>query len=145
MNVMNLFKKIIIFVIESTKNRFIALVVSVIVMLSFYWAYKPLWGYLFAILLAYLFADLIATLFMRGGNGIVQFTLANSTSTRHMGHGYLVFFISVIIGTILSGFLAEKITIWIQTMSGIYAILFPNIILLLLVFLDFHITFYSRK
>lgn len=139
----SIIKKMISEFITLLENHYFSATFSLLIIMLVYWFKKELWGYLFAILLAYLCADLIKIIFIRGGNGIVQFPISGSTLTRHRGHGYLIFLFFIILGTVISGLLGSLVTEWISTLSGWLSILLPNFIIIVLVYVDFYLTFYK--
>ena len=127
------------------ENRWAALLTSLGVLLVFYNIYPETWKYLFSILLAYLIADLVKTLLIAGGKGIIQFPFSGSTQTQHEGHGYLVFLIYIILGTIVSAKLGEYLTQnFMLNMVGWQKIIIPHAILIGLLYSDFYLTFKKK-
>lgn len=132
-------------IIKALENKWIAMITSLIVLLIFYNIYPKTWQFLFSILLAYLIADLIKSLLIKGGKGIIQFPFTSETQTRHEGHGYIIFLLYIIAGTLLSAWLGDYITKnFIETLTGWQSWLFPNLIIIVLIYFDFWVTFKKR-
>jgi hypothetical protein len=131
--------------ISSLKNRWMALSVSVLIFILAFFINRNTWVYLFAILLSYMIAHVLSSFICIGGGGIVQFPFTGSTETRNMGHGYLVYLSSIIGGTILSSIFADTAIKYINNNNALDAIIISNVVLGISVFIDFHVTFYSRK
>ena len=106
---------------------------------------RNVWGYLFTILVSYLIANIVSSIFIKGSNGIVQIPLSGNTKTKRMGYGYIAFLLAIIVGTLVSAFFADLLTNRINDSNEIIIVVFSNLTLVVLVFIDFHVTFYKRK
>ena len=131
-------------IIKLLEKKWGALIVCWVVLIGLNLFKPTLWKYIFAILLAYLLADGVKSLIIRGEDGAVSIRLLGHT-IQHKGHNYIAFFVSVITGTVLSGFLTELLINYIATFTGFGYTLISNAIIILLVYLDFSITFYKRS
>ncbi len=132
-------------IIKTLGNKWVASIASLGALLIFYNVYPNTWQFIFSILLAYLIADLVKTFLITGGNGIIQFPFTGSTQTQHEGHGYLIFLIYIVLGTIVSVKAGDYITQNIlSTSSGWQKVVIPNATLIGLLYTDFYLTFKSR-
>ena len=132
-------------IITVLENKWVAVIVSLTVLLFFYNLYPETWQFLFTVLLAYLIADVIKSILIKGGKGIIQFPFTGTTETKPEGHGYLIFLIYIVIGTIFSAKMGEYIMInHLSNLEGMQSILIPNIVIITLVYIDFHIAFKRR-
>jgi hypothetical protein len=129
--------------LDYLENQWVAIIVSIIFLIVFNLFLPKYWSYVFSILLAYLITEVIAQLFISGRRGIVQFPLLGN-ETQPKGHGYLVFIIFIIVATILSSYFTDQIAGYLKNISNIYQIVISNIIIAILVFVDFELTFYSK-
>lgn len=125
-------------------NIWISGTISFLAILAVYLINKTAWGYIFSILLAYLIADAIVNFSVRGGGGIILIPIVSNNRTQHKGHGYLAFILTILFSTIASGFISDMFTKWVEGLSRWAVVLFPNIIMIALVYLDFFLTFYRR-
>ena len=132
-------------IIQRLENKWVALIFSLLALIIFYNVNKSQWGVIFTILLAYLIADVVKSTLIRGENGIIQFPFLGITQTQHEGHGYLIFLIYIIAGTLLSVWVGDYIKInFIETLTDWQSWFVPNLIIVILVYIDFHITFRRR-
>jgi len=133
----NIFKKL--------ENKYLAILFSTAALIVANY-YKPnLWYFLFGILLAYLISDGIKILLIGGGNGIFQIPLIN-TKTKPEGHAYLWFTLFIILGTLGSIWISNWIyDNFIKNLTSWQAVVIPNLLIAILVFIDLKATFYNRK
>ena len=126
-------------------NEYFAIIFSILMFFLLFLVDRNVWGYLFAILISYLIANLISTVFfIKGGKGIVQIPLSGNTLTKSMGYGYIAFLSAIIIGTLVSAFFADLLTKWINDSNEPAIVIISNLILVVLVFIDFRITYYTK-
>ena len=132
-------------IIQKLENKWVALGFSLLALIIFYNFNKNQWSIIFTILLAYLIADVVKSALISGENGIIQFPFLGTTQTQHEGHGYLIFLIYIIAGTLLSVWIGDYIKInFIETLTGWQSWFVSNLIIVILVYIDFHITFRRR-
>lgn len=131
--------------LQKLEKGWAAILFSLVILLIFYNAYPNSWKFIVSILLAYLVADVAKFLMIRGGKCIKQFPFLGTTQTQHDGHSYLIFLVYIILGTILGAYIGDYVAKnFIENMVGWMNILIPNGIIVLLVYLDFWITFKER-
>lgn len=132
-------------IIRKLENKWVALGFSLLALIIFYNFNKSQWSIIFTILLAYLIADVVKSALIRGENGIIQFPFLGTTQTQHEGHGYLIFLVYIIAGTLLGVWMGDYIKInFIDPLTGWQIWFVPNLIIVILVYIDFHITFRRR-
>lgn len=132
-------------IITKLKNKYISITFSMIILIFILIIYPKIWGYVFAILLSFLIADLIRFSIIKGGKGIVQFPFLGTNKTQTKGHGYLIFFLFVVFGTVISGYTSNLITNYITNyILGYWSYIIPNILISILVYLDFELLFYKK-
>ena len=137
-------KRILKDFIHLLKNVWVAGFFSYILILIAYLIEREIWGYVFAILVAYLISDFILIFSIKEGKENVQIPFVGANPIKHKGHNYLAFLFIIVISSILSGFLSHIVTGWIEGFKGIISIIIPNLIILALIYADFHLTFYRR-
>ena len=126
-------------IIHKLENKWVAIIICLLALIIFYNWNTNLWNGIFIILLAYLIADVIKSILIIGEKGIIQFPFLGTTQTQHEGHGY------IIIGTLVSSWVGNYITKnFIENLIGWQSWLFPNLIIIILVYVDFYITFKKR-
>lgn len=131
--------------LQKLEKKWFAILFSLIILLIFYNLYPNSWKYIVSILIAYLIADVAKSLLIKGEKGIIQIPFLGTTKTQHEGHGYLIFLIYILVGTIVGSYLGEAISNnFISNMTGWVNIIIPNAIIIGLVYLDFWITFKER-
>jgi hypothetical protein len=131
--------------LQKLENKWFAILFSLGILLIFYNLYPNSWKYIVSILIAYLIADVAKSLLIKGEKGIIQIPFLGTTKTQHEGHGYLVFLIYILVGTIFGSYLGEMVSNnFISNMAGWVNIVIPNAIIIGLVYLDFWITFKER-
>ena len=100
---------------------------------------------LFFAIIAFLISDLISVFFIRGGNGILQIPLFGS-KTQPKGYGFLAFFITIIVSSIIVDLLSETIAAILYIYSANFGY---DIIIGLgfsaLVYLDMNARFYAHS
>lgn len=101
------------------------------------------WVYSFSIILSYLLADLIMIFFVRGGHGLIPIPFLSKKNFKK-GHNYLIFLTFIILGTILSGTIANVLTKYIELLDTRTFIL-ANGLIFILVYFDFTLTYYKNK
>jgi len=131
-------KKAVKYLINWLENEVFAFIFVFIIMMLLYHFFPSIWSYAFAILLAYVIADCIAKFMLVGGEGIVQFSLI-SNKTLHKGHGYLAFILTILVSTMLGGYLTDLMIK--QTNSQFIASLIISILLLV----DYWVVYYRKK
>jgi len=132
-------------IIKKLENKWTAILFSLAILLIFYNLYQNTWKFIVSILLAYLVADVIKSLLIKGEKGIIQIPLIGTTKTQHEGHGYLVFLIYIILGTLGGAYIGEYIsTNLIANTDGLTNIILSNGIIIGLVYFDFYVTFKRR-
>ncbi len=132
-------------IIQKLENKWTAIFFSLVVLLIFYNLYQNTWMFIVSILLAYLVADVTKSLLIKGEKGIIQIPFLGTTKTQYEGHGYLVFLIYIILGTILGAYVGNYVAInIIANTDGLTNLLLSNGIIIGLVYFDFYITFKER-
>ena len=132
-------------IIHKLENKWIAIVICLLALVIFYNWNNNLWNSIFIILLAYLIADVIKSILIIGERGIIQFPFLGTTQTQHEGHGYIIFLSYIIIGTLISSWVGSYITKnFIENLTGWQSWIIPNLIIIILVYVDFYITFKKR-
>ncbi|MFA6088868.1 MAG: hypothetical protein WC755_03315 [Candidatus Woesearchaeota archaeon] len=117
---------------------FVMILISIITMINIEW-----WVYSFSIILSYLLADLIMIFFVRGGHGLIPIPFLSKKNFKK-GHNYLIFLTFIILGTILSGTIANVLTKYIELLDTRTFIL-ANGLIFILVYFDFTLTYYKNK
>jgi len=131
--------------LQKLEKKWFAILFSLGILLIFYNIYPNSWKYIVSILIAYLIADVAKSLLIKGEKGIIQIPFLGTTKTQHEGHGYLVFLVYILVGTIVGSYLGKTISDnFISNMTGWVNIIIPNAIIIGLVYLDFWITFKER-
>jgi hypothetical protein len=132
-------------ILQKLENKWVAIIFSLIVLLIFYNIYQNTWRFIVSILLAYLVADVTKSLLIHGEKGIIQIPFLGTTKTQHEGHGYLVFLIYIILGTVLGAYIGNYVaTNIVSNTEGLTNLLLSNGIIVGLVYFDFWVTFKKR-
>lgn len=125
------------------ENVWIAGTFALCIILPIYWLFPNIWKYIFVTLFAYLIADIVRIIFIRGGNGIVQFTFTGNTLARHKGHAYLIFLVYIIASTLLGAIFSNLIVTLILNLNNILSMIFANLFIILLVYGNFYLSYYK--
>lgn len=132
-------------IIQKLENKWIAGITCLLILIIFYNWKNNLWNSIFTILLAYLIADVIKSMLIIGEKGIIQFPFLGTTQTQPGGHGYIIFLVYIVIGTLVSSWVGDYITKnFVNNLIGWQSWLVSNLIIIGLVYVDFYVTFKKR-
>jgi hypothetical protein len=125
------------------RNPFFSAFVSYVVLALVGIIYPLGWVFLFSILFSYVLSDLILNGFIHGGKGWSK--IFDEADFTHKGHAYLVFLVGIVVGTLLSSFIADSIFQYAQThMIWSYALLLTDFAVVVAVLGDLEWRFYTK-
>ena len=103
-----------------------------------------LWKFVLAVSIGFVVSNILLDLVIRGGKGIVQFTLLGNL-TQEKGHGYLVYFFAILFSTLFGALLVDMLMGVLQSaLPDIYLrTIAISFIVTSLVFWDFQQNFYE--
>ena len=127
------------------RKEWFVLSLSFIIMILINLIWINIWNSVSTILLAYTLATFFASLLISGGNGIVHFKFSGNTKAKPHSYGYVVFFISILLGTIITNAISKDMIIWLSKYSTAFWIMFANLIIILGIYFDFWLCFKERK
>ena len=112
---------------ELLRNPYFDAIMTYIVLGVVGLVYPSGWIFLFSIFFSFVLSDIILNFFIRGNKGWSKILTNEKFACK--GHAYLVFLLGIIIGTILSSFVAEWVLQYAQSqLSWITAVLLTDFI-----------------
>ncbi|MBS3140558.1 hypothetical protein J4405_00265 [Candidatus Woesearchaeota archaeon] len=135
------------FVLKVLQVRYFAVAFSIIFFVLIYFITPYYWSHGVSILIAYMVADLIRIIIIDGNNRFIQFNSLmfsrERNERRHKGHAYLIFLFYIMMSTIASAFFADWLLEQITGVNKFFFLFAVTIIVLVLVYLDFHFSYYD--
>jgi len=148
----------------SIDNSIVAVAISVIALTGLGLVSTILWNYVYSVCVAWVISDFILNLLIQGGQGWAKIPFV-STDFMTKGKSYLAFFFGIVLGTWLSSLGAEwvfnfvglavskignssqtqPIILVVAANPTIFTMLFANVIVGGLVFLDLNVRFYKKS
>jgi hypothetical protein len=146
----------------SLDSSIVAVSISIAVLTGVGLSSFPLWNYIYSVSLAWVLSDFILNLIVQGGGGWLKIPFA-SNDFAAKGKGYLAFFFGIVLGTWLSSFgsdfvfnfvglavskipsnSTQPIMEVVNANPTLFTLLFANIIVGCIVFLDLNVRFYKK-
>ena len=131
---------------ELSENIFLAIGVSLLVLIPL-GAIPSVWITLVSIMMSYVLSDVILNIFIHGGGGYAKTFTQNEFA--HKGHAYLVFFVGVVVGTLVSMYFLNTVLGQAQSTPDIGTwteiVVFGSLIVAGSVAFDVQWRFYQRR
>jgi hypothetical protein len=150
----------------SIDDPLVAVVISIMFLMILGLASFAVWNYVYSVSVAWVISDFILNLVIQGGGGWARIPIAGNLFTAR-GRAFLAFFFGIVIATWLSSIGTEWIFLFaglavrsvtinptnstllpvvhvIATSPTFFTLLFANLIVGALVYLDLNVRFYKR-